>query len=53
MIRTIITGSAGRMGKALVAAVAANPEFTLVGATEYPASPLPVGRDRSADIIRE
>ena len=44
MIRTIITGSAGRMGKALVAAVAANPEFTLVGATEYPASPL-IGQD--------
>ena len=44
MIRTIITGSAGRMGKALVAAVAANPEFTLVGTTEYPASPL-IGQD--------
>ena len=40
MIRTIITGSAGRMGKALVAAIAANPEFQLAGATEYPASPL-------------
>ncbi len=44
MIRTIITGSAGRMGKALVAAIAANPEFTLAGATEYPASPL-IGQD--------
>ena len=44
MIRTIITGSAGRMGKALVAAISANPEFTLAGATEYPASPL-IGQD--------
>ena len=44
MIRTIITGSAGRMGKALVAAIAANPEFRLAGATEYPASPL-IGQD--------
>ena len=44
MIRTIITGSAGRMGKALVAAIAANPEFQLAGATEYPASPL-IGQD--------
>ena len=44
MIRTIITGSAGRMGKALVAAIAANPEFTLAGATEYPASPV-IGQD--------
>ena len=44
MIRTIITGSAGRMGKALVSAIAANPEFQLAGATEYPASPL-IGQD--------
>ena len=44
MIRTIITGSAGRMGKALVSAIAANPEFSLAGATEYPASPL-IGQD--------
>jgi 4-hydroxy-tetrahydrodipicolinate reductase len=44
MIRTIITGSAGRMGKSLVAAIAANPEFQLAGATEYPASPL-IGQD--------
>ena len=44
MIRTIITGSAGRMGKALVAAIAANPEFQLAGATEYPASPF-IGQD--------
>ena len=44
MIRTIITGSAGRMGKALVAAIAANPEFRLAGATEYPASPF-IGQD--------
>ena len=29
MIRTIITGSAGRMGKALVAAIAANPMAAL------------------------
>lgn len=47
MIRTIITGSAGRMGKALVAAIAANPEFQLAGATEYPASPL-IGQDAGA-----
>ena len=32
------------MGKALVAAIAANPEFTLAGATEYPASPV-IGQD--------
>ena len=44
MIRTIITGSAGRMGKVLVAAIAANPEFRLAGATEYPASPV-IGQD--------
>ena len=44
MIRTIITGSAGRMGRALVSAIAANPEFQLAGATEYPASPL-IGQD--------
>ena len=44
MIRTIITGSAGRMGRALVAAIAANPEFQLAGATEYPASPV-IGQD--------
>lgn len=44
MIRTIITGSAGRMGKALVAAIAADPEFKLAGATEYPASPV-IGQD--------
>ena len=47
MIRTIITGSAGRMGKALVAAIAADPEFQLAGATEYPASPL-IGQDAGA-----
>ncbi len=44
MIRVVITGAAGRMGRMLVAAVAADPEFSLVGATERSGSEF-LGRD--------
>lgn len=38
MIRVVITGAAGRMGRMLVAAVAADPDFSLAGATELSGS---------------
>ena len=44
MIRVVITGAAGRMGRMLVAAAAADPEFKLVGATEYAGSEF-IGQD--------
>ena len=44
MIKTVIVGAAGRMGRMLVANVAANDRFELVGATEYAGSPV-LGRD--------
>ena len=44
MIKTVIIGAAGRMGKMLVSNVAKNPEFQLVGATEYAGSP-DLGKD--------
>ena len=39
MIRTVIIGAAGRMGRMLVANVAKNANFELAGATEYAGSP--------------
>ncbi len=36
MLKVIITGAAGRMGRRLVANIAADPELELAGATEYP-----------------
>ena len=44
MIRVTIQGAAGRMGRMLVAQVAANADMKLVGATEVAASPL-LGQD--------
>jgi len=44
MIRAIICGAAGRMGRRLVANVLANPDFQLAGAIEYAASP-ELGKD--------
>ena len=38
MIRIIITGAAGRMGRHLVANIAASDDLQLTGATEYPGS---------------
>ena len=38
MIRIIITGAAGRMGRHLVANIAASNDLQLTGATEYPGS---------------
>ena len=40
MIRTVIVGAAGRMGRRLVANVLENDNFSLAGAIEYPQSPL-------------
>lgn len=44
MIRTVIFGSAGRMGRRLIANIAENADFKLVGAVEYDASP-ELGKD--------
>lgn len=44
MIKTVIIGAAGRMGKMLIANVVKNPEFQLAGATEYAGSP-DLGKD--------
>ena len=44
MIRTVIIGAAGRMGRMLVANVAKNANFELAGATEYAGSP-DIGKD--------
>ena len=44
MIKTVIIGAAGRMGRMLVANVAKNPNFELAGATEYDGSP-ELGKD--------
>ena len=44
MIRTIIFGAAGRMGRRLIANIAENDDFQLVGAVEYDASP-DLGKD--------
>ena len=44
MIRVIIIGAAGRMGRRLVANVMENPEFELAGATEFVESPF-LGED--------
>ncbi|MCQ2378728.1 MAG: 4-hydroxy-tetrahydrodipicolinate reductase [Victivallaceae bacterium] len=44
MIRTLIFGAAGRMGRRLVANVLGNPGFELAGAVEYSASP-DLGKD--------
>ena len=44
MIKTVIVGAAGRMGRMLVANVARNERFQLVGATEYSGSP-DLGKD--------
>jgi len=44
MIRTIVTGAAGRMGQRLVAGVAGDQEMKLVGATERPGHPA-LGKD--------
>ena len=44
MIRTVIIGAAGRMGRMLVANVAKNANFELAGATEYAGSP-DLGKD--------
>jgi len=38
MIRIIVTGAAGRMGRHLVANIAESDDLTLTGATEYPGS---------------
>ena len=40
MLRIIITGAAGRMGRRLVANLAEDPALELAGATEHPASSL-------------
>jgi len=40
MIRTVIVGAAGRMGRRLVANVLENDNFSLAGAVEYAQSPL-------------
>ena len=44
MVRTIITGAAGRMGKRLVALTQETPELELAGATERPGHP-DLGKD--------
>lgn len=44
MIKTVIIGAAGRMGRMLVANIAANNNFELTGATEYAGSP-DLGKD--------
>ena len=44
MIRTVIIGAAGRMGRMLIANVAKNANFELAGATEYAGSP-DIGKD--------
>ena len=44
MIKALIFGAAGRMGRRLVANVLENPDFELVGAVEYSASP-DLGKD--------
>ncbi|MBR4076192.1 MAG: 4-hydroxy-tetrahydrodipicolinate reductase, partial [Lentisphaeria bacterium] len=44
MLRIIITGAAGRMGRRLVANLAEDPALELAGATEYPGSSL-IGAD--------
>ena len=44
MIKTVIIGAAGRMGRMLIANIAANSRFQLAGATEYDACPL-LGQD--------
>ena len=44
MIKTIIFGAAGRMGRRLIANIAENDDFQLVGAVEYDASP-ELGKD--------
>ena len=44
MIRCIVAGAAGRMGRRLVANIAATEGFELVGALEYPGCPL-LGED--------
>jgi 4-hydroxy-tetrahydrodipicolinate reductase len=46
-----IAGAGGRMGQALLEAVLAEPEITLVGALEIPASPL-IGRDAGERVGR-
>lgn len=40
MLKIIVTGAAGRMGRFLVSNIAADPELELAGATEHPASSL-------------
>jgi len=47
MIRCIVAGAAGRMGRRLVANIAAAEGFELVGALEYPGCPL-LGEDSGA-----
>ena len=44
MIRTVVIGAAGRMGRLLVAQVHRDPDLTLVGAAEYSESP-ELGKD--------
>ena len=39
MIKAVIVGAAGRMGRRLVANVLENPNFALAGAVEAPACP--------------
>lgn len=44
MVRLIIVGAAGRMGKRLIALAAADPELEVVGAVEAPGLPV-IGKD--------
>jgi 4-hydroxy-tetrahydrodipicolinate reductase len=44
MIRVIVTGAAGRMGRRVITQVAASPDLKLVGAIEYPGHPQ-IGQD--------
>ena len=39
MIRTVVLGAAGRMGRTLVAEIQEDPELELAGALEAPQSP--------------
>ena len=47
MIRTVVLGAAGRMGRTLVAEIQEDPELELAGALEAPQSPF-IGVDAGA-----
>ena len=47
MLKIIITGAAGRMGRRLVTHVVEDNDLQLIGATEYPGSPY-IGQDAGA-----